>query len=80
MREESQGMNWRPSNSDSSTSAAFSRLDERIQRWIWTQGWNELREIQEVAIDAMLTGALGNDRIACKDTFQVTLWHLLSTS
>lgn len=47
------------SNSDSSPreSAGFSRLDPRIQRWIWEQGWNDLRDIQELAIEPILSGS-----------------------
>jgi ATP-dependent helicase Lhr and Lhr-like helicase len=35
-------------------SSSFPLLDERIQRWIWTQRWNELRDIQEQAIPRIL--------------------------
>ncbi len=35
-------------------SASFALLDERIQRWIWEQRWNELRDIQEKAIRPIL--------------------------
>lgn len=35
-------------------SSAFEQLDERVQRWVWRQGWTELREIQERAIQALL--------------------------
>ncbi|MBY0506692.1 MAG: DEAD/DEAH box helicase [Bryobacteraceae bacterium] len=38
------------------TSSAFARLDERVQRWIWEQGWNELRDAQEQAIPPILAG------------------------
>ena len=31
-------------------------LDERIQQWIWTQGWTTLRAVQEHAIPALITG------------------------
>lgn len=37
-------------------SSSFSLLDERIRRWIWAQGWAELREAQERAIPAILAG------------------------
>jgi ATP-dependent Lhr-like helicase len=36
------------------TSSAFDLLDERIRRWIWNEGWEELRSIQERAIPAVL--------------------------
>lgn len=32
------------------TSSSFFLLDERIQRFIWTEGWETLREAQEAAI------------------------------
>lgn len=35
-------------------SSSFGLLDERIRRWIWSQGWSELREAQERAIPAIL--------------------------
>lgn len=31
-------------------------LDERIQRWIWSQRWTGLRAVQEYAIPPLLTG------------------------
>lgn len=34
----------------------FMLLDQRIQRWIWSQGWTELRAVQELAIPALLAG------------------------
>lgn len=41
--------------SDSET-ASFGLLDERIQRWIWSQGWTSLRTVQEHAIPLLLSG------------------------
>jgi ATP-dependent Lhr-like helicase len=38
------------------TSTSFDRLHPRIQRWLWRQGWAELREIQEESIPAVLAG------------------------
>lgn len=35
----------------------FDRLHPAVQRWIWEQGWEELREIQDLAI----AGILGSD-------------------
>ncbi len=35
-------------------SSAFHRLHPKIQRWIWRTGWEELRDIQEQAIPAIL--------------------------
>lgn len=37
-------------------SSSFELLDERIQRWIWSAGWETLREAQERAIPAILPG------------------------
>ncbi|MHA3027764.1 DEAD/DEAH box helicase [Chromohalobacter israelensis] len=37
-------------------SSGFFRLDRRIQRWIWRQGWTQLRELQEKAIVPVLDG------------------------
>ena len=42
-----------PSNSET---ASFGLLDERIQRWIWSQGWTSLRSVQEYAIPPLLSG------------------------
>ncbi len=51
---------WPPSNSEDraadAASAAFARLHERIQCWIWDQGWTDLRDIQERAIAPILAG------------------------
>jgi ATP-dependent Lhr-like helicase len=35
-------------------SSSFDLLDERIRRWIWAEGWSELREVQELAIPAIV--------------------------
>jgi len=40
----------------SNASGAFETLDPRVQRWIWKQGWTELRDIQEMAIGEILGG------------------------
>ena len=37
-------------------SSAFHLLDERIQRFIWTEGWEELRDAQEKAIPLIIKG------------------------
>lgn len=61
---------WPPSSSDSDvgghTSDAFGRLHEQIQRWVWDQGWTDLRDIQERAIDPILDG--GRDVIIAAAT------------
>jgi ATP-dependent helicase Lhr and Lhr-like helicase len=38
-------------------SDAFDLLDRRLQRWIWDQGWTELRDAQELAIKPILSGS-----------------------
>ena len=40
--------------SNSKRSAAFDLLAEPIQRWIWSKGWDSLRDIQERAIPTLL--------------------------
>ena len=35
---------------------AFELLHRGVQRWIWDQGWNELRDAQERAIPLLLAG------------------------
>lgn len=47
-------MTSRPS--DSEPSSAFHRLHERVQRWIWQQRWDALRDVQEAATHAILEG------------------------
>ena len=42
--------------SSSNESQAFFLLDEKIQRWVWEQGWTILRDAQERAIAPILTG------------------------
>lgn len=37
-------------------SKAFLLLDERIQHYLWAEGWGALREVQELAIPLILTG------------------------
>ena len=44
------------SNSDNTESRAFLLLHEKVQRWIWQQGWDELRDAQEEAIEPILGG------------------------
>lgn len=38
-----------------SDSSAFLMLDERIQRFLWQEGWSELRDAQEEAIPLVLS-------------------------
>lgn len=45
--------NSQASSSDAA-SQGFGLLDERIQRWIWSEGWTALRDAQERAIPALL--------------------------
>jgi ATP-dependent Lhr-like helicase len=34
---------------------AYSRLDKRVQKWVFKQGWSDLREIQKRAIEPILS-------------------------
>lgn len=38
------------------TSSQFDRLAEPVKRWVWAQGWTELRDVQERAIPAVMDG------------------------
>ena len=38
----------------SSNSSSFELLHESVRRWIWTQGWTTLRDIQESSIPVVL--------------------------
>ena len=38
----------------SGSSSSFALLDERIQRWIWSEGWTSLRDAQEKAIPLLI--------------------------
>ncbi|MCY1000010.1 DEAD/DEAH box helicase [Myxococcus sp. MISCRS1] len=51
-------MSSHPSSSDpgGAASSAFHRLHPQVRRWVWTQGWKELRGIQEAAIVPILEG------------------------
>ncbi len=40
--------------SQADASTTFERLHPKVQRWIWRQGWQELRDIQELAIPALI--------------------------
>src|SRR6185312_1547495 len=46
----------RDAQADSNASSAFESFDPRIQRWIWRQGWEALRDIQELAAEPILRG------------------------
>lgn len=48
------GSSGDPPSSDGRSSASFDLLDERVRRWIWEQGWSELRDIQEEAIRSVV--------------------------
>ena len=43
-------------NATDGASAAFDLLHEKVRRWIWRQGWTELRDIQERSIPILLDG------------------------
>ena len=47
-------MNSPVSNSDQSS--AFELLHPLIQRWVWAEGWDSLRDVQEKSIPPVLTG------------------------
>jgi len=42
--------------SSSEESQAFYLLDEKVRRWVWDQGWSNLRDAQEQAIPPILAG------------------------
>lgn len=44
-----------PSGSEAAVS--FDRLHPEIRRWIWEQRWSELRDVQNLSIQAVLDGA-----------------------
>lgn len=48
-------MNLQASNSEHASSSFFL-LDDRIQRWIWESGWDELKDVQEQSIPIVLNG------------------------
>lgn len=39
-----------------SSEVSFERLHPLMQRWVWQQGWTELRDVQERAIEPILRG------------------------
>lgn len=45
-----------PSNSEAGNSSVFERLHDGVRRWIWDQGWTELRPVQERAAEPILAG------------------------
>src|ERR1035437_2566304 len=53
-------INYHPSSSDKlqpeQDSNTFLLLDEKVQRWVWSQDWEELRDIQEKSIEPILSG------------------------
>ncbi len=36
--------------------SAYDRLDPRVQKWVYQQGWDELRDIQKEAVEPVLCG------------------------
>jgi ATP-dependent Lhr-like helicase len=52
--------------SASERSSAYDRLHPGVRRWVWQQGWSDLRPVQKAAIDAILTG--GRDVIIAAAT------------
>lgn len=69
-----------------STSGAFLQLDPRIQRFLWAEAWEELRDVQELAIPLILPG--DRDVVVAASTasgkteaaFLPALTHLLGQS
>ncbi len=67
-------------------SQAFMQLDPRIQRYLWSEGWGALREVQELAIPLILSG--NQDVIIAASTasgkteaaFLPALTHMLNQS
>lgn len=51
---------------DRDISAAFDRLHEKVRRWVWRQGWTELRDIQERSIPILIGG--GQDLVIAAGT------------
>ncbi len=45
-----------PASGSDTTSSSFVLLAPAVQRWIYTQGWTELRDAQEEAIPPILAG------------------------
>lgn len=41
----------------SAPSNAFERLHESVRRWVWQEKWDQLRDVQEAAIEPILSGA-----------------------
>ena len=39
-----------------STAVGFARLSPTVQRWVWAQGWTELRDVQQRAIGPVMDG------------------------
>ena len=68
------------------SSQAFLQLDSRIQRYLWAEGWGDLRDVQEQAIPLILPG--DQDVIVAASTasgkteaaFLPALTHLLGRS
>ncbi|MEO7398337.1 MAG: DEAD/DEAH box helicase [Ilumatobacteraceae bacterium] len=69
-----------------SASSAFMQLDPRIQHYLWSEGWGELRSVQELAIPKILPA--DRDVIVAASTasgkteaaFLPALTHLLGQS
>ena len=38
-------------------SNACDRLHERVRRWVWREKWDQLRDVQELAVDPILSGS-----------------------
>jgi len=60
------GSNSSDDEDDSRQTQSFELLHESMQRWVWKQGWEALRPIQEQAIPVVLDG--GSDVILSAPT------------
>ena len=47
-------MNWQVSQF--SEGSDFAHLDPRVQKWVYKQGWQDLRDIQKKSISPILAG------------------------
>ncbi len=43
-----------PGRREPRRSTSFDLLDERVRRWVWDAGWQQLRDIQEAAVRSIL--------------------------
>lgn len=51
---------------DTAQSSLFYLLDERIQRWIWPEGREELREVSSTSWASPLLWTAGAEGLVCR--------------